>query len=64
MKSIPETVLPRVILDNQSLSLQEKSELQDFPGGPVAKTPPADAEDSGSIPGQDIKIPHAVQQGD
>ena len=37
---------------------------QDFPGGPVVKTSPSDAEDSGSIPGQDIKIPHAVQQGD
>ena len=41
VKSVPETVLPRVTLDNQSLSLQEKSELQDFPGGPVAKTPHA-----------------------
>ena len=28
-----------------------------FPGGPVAKNPPANAGDMGSIPGQEAKIP-------
>ena len=34
----------------------------DFPGGPVVKNPPSNAGDVGSIPGQGIKIPHAVGQ--
>ena len=33
---------------------------QDFPGGPLVKNSPSNAEDSGSTPDQDIKIPHAV----
>ena len=33
--------------------------IRDFPGGPVVKSPPANAEDSGSIPGQGAKILHA-----
>jgi len=36
--------------------------LQDFPGGPVVKNPPTNAGDTGSIPGQGTKIPHAVEQ--
>ena len=28
-----------------------KKEVQDFPGGPVAKSPPANTGDVGSIPG-------------
>ena len=34
----------------------------DFPGGPVDKTRPAIAGDTGSIPGQGTKIPHAKGQ--
>ena len=34
----------------------------DFPGGPVDKNLPAIAEDTGSIPGQGTKIPHAKGQ--
>ena len=34
----------------------------DFPGGPVVKNPPYNAEDTDSIPGQGTKIPHAVGQ--
>ena len=34
----------------------------DFPGGPVVKNPPYNAGDTGSIPGQGTKIPHAVGQ--
>ena len=30
-----------------------------FPGSPVVKTPPSNAEGTGSIPGRGAKIPHA-----
>ena len=35
---------------------------RDFPGGPMAKSPPANAGDMGSIPGWETKIPHAMGQ--
>ena len=35
---------------------------RDFPGGPVVKNPPCSAGDTGSIPGQGTKIPHATGQ--
>ena len=38
---------------------QSKEEIRDFPGGPVVNNPPCD---SGSIPGQGAKIPHALEQ--
>ena len=31
-------------------------------GGPVVESPPCNAGDSGSIPGQGTKIPHALEQ--
>ena len=34
----------------------------DFPGGPVAKNPPSNAGDSGSIPGQGTEVPHDAGQ--
>ena len=36
-----------------------REKLQDFPGGPVAKTSPSNAGDTGSVPDQRVKIPHA-----
>ena len=33
----------------------------DFPGGPVVEIQPSGSGDSGSIPDQGTKIPHAVQ---
>ena len=36
--------------------------LRDFPGGPVVKNLPCSAGDTGSIPGQGTKIPHAALQ--
>ena len=36
---------------------------RDFPGGPVVENPPSNAEDTGSIPGQGTKIPHAMGWG-
>ena len=35
---------------------------RDFPGGPVVKNPPSNAGDTGLIPGQGTKIPHAMGQ--
>ena len=40
-----------------------KSQLQgDFPGGPVVRSLLPNAEDVGSIPGQETKIPYASGQ--
>ena len=36
-----------------------KNSIRDFPGGPVVKNPPCNSGDTGSIPGQETKIPHA-----
>ena len=35
---------------------------RDIPGDPVVKSLPSNAGDTGSIPGQGTKIPHAVGQ--
>ena len=35
---------------------------QDFPGGPVAGTPPSNAGDVGSVPGWGTNISHAAGQ--
>ena len=43
-------------------SLINKKNYRDFPAGPVVKNPPYNAGDTGSIPGQGTKIPHAVGQ--
>ena len=39
-----------------------QSDFRDFPGGPVVVNPPSNAGDSGSIPGQGIKIPQTGEQ--
>ena len=36
--------------------------MKDFPGGPVVKNLPCNAEDAGLIPGLGTKIPHAAEQ--
>ena len=35
---------------------------RDFSGGPMVKSPPCNAGDSGLVPGQGTKIPHAMEQ--
>ena len=40
----------------------DENHERDFPGGPVAKNPPYNAGDAGSVPGQGTKIPHAMGQ--
>ena len=39
------------LISGQKLSLIQKAELGDFPGSPVVNNPPANAGDTGSIPG-------------
>ena len=39
-----------------------KCDGRDLPGGSVVKNPPSNAGDSGLIPGQGTKIPHAKGQ--
>ena len=36
--------------------------MRDFPGGPVVKNPPCNAEDGGLIPGWGTKMPRASGQ--
>jgi len=36
-----------------------KLKIRDFPDSPVVKTLPSNAGGTGSIPGQEVKIPHA-----
>ena len=36
-----------------------KQSVRDFPGDPVVKNSPSNAEDVGLIPGRGTKIPHA-----
>ena len=43
-------------------SIVSMSVYEDFPGGPVVKNSPCNTEDVGSIPGWEIKIPHAMEQ--
>ena len=40
----------------------KKSQLWDFPGGPVVKTSPSNAGGASSSSGQGAKIPHASGQ--
>ena len=41
------------------MSIRNKVNCWDFPGGPMVKTSPSNAGGAGSIPGQGAKIPHA-----
>ena len=36
--------------------------MRDFSGGPVVRNLPSNAEDMGSIPGWETKIPHALEE--
>ena len=40
---------------------ESRRQIRGFSGGPVVKNLPSSAGDSGSIPGQGVKIPHASQ---
>ena len=42
--------------------MQIKTTMRDFPGGPVVKNLPSDAEAMGLIPGHRTKIPRALGQ--
>ena len=51
---------PRVFILPQFLHIEKKD--GDFPCGPEVKNLPCNAGDEGSIPGQGIKIPPAMEQ--
>ena len=53
--------LPPMLLAQVPLRLHKDLLNEDSPGGPVVKTPPSNARDGGSIPGQGTKIPQATQ---
>ena len=42
------------------MQIREIKDFWDFPGSPVVKTSPSNAEGVGLIPGQGAKIPHAL----
>ena len=62
MKLLQKTLelLSRLLTTTGSLHL--KMSGGDFPGGPVVKNLPYNGGDTGSIPGQGTKIPHAAGQ--
>ena len=45
----------KIALKKVNLSFKGRN----FPGGPVVKTSLSNAEDTGLVPGQEAKIPHA-----
>ena len=48
------------LLDPSPSNALSFHQSRDLPGGPVVKNPPANAGDTGSIPGPGTKIPHAL----
>ena len=52
----------RCVLQLSVTDVTWEQNLWDFPGGPVVETPPTNAGDAGSIPGQETKISHAMGQ--
>ena len=46
--------------DNDENTINEYCKSGDFPGGPLVKNLPSNAENTGLIPGQGIKFPHAA----
>ena len=57
------SVLSQYAVDkSKERSFTPRSDTGDFPGGPVVKNLPSNAEDAGSIPGWGTKIPYAAGQ--
>ena len=54
--TVPPTTCPTCLV------CPSKYFSRNFPGGPVVKNPPANAGNTGSIPGQRTKIPHTLGQ--
>ena len=52
---------PRAVLGVRETDTTKTMVLGDFPGGPVVKTWPSNAGGVGSVPGQGLKIPYALQ---
>ena len=62
MPSCPYLGFPSTLCSPSVVLWFKKAFCWDFPGGPVVKNLPSNAEDVGSIPGRGTKIPHAVGQ--
>ena len=56
----PTSARPRVCLDDRGRFINSETPARDFPSGPVVKSPPPNAGDVSSIPGQGIKIPRLL----
>ena len=52
---VPQTY----VISNLQINIVKKK--RDFPGGPVVKSLPCHAGDTGLIPGWGTKIPHSVE---
>ena len=53
--------MPGSVLGTRNIAMV-KHINRNFPDGPVVKSLPCNAGDTGSVPGPRIKIPHAVGQ--
>ena len=56
---LPSMGSHRVGHDRSDLAAAAANNHRDFPGGPVVKTLPSNAEGTVSIPGRGTRIPHA-----
>ena len=57
---MPERLQEKPKSEPLTEELGQHKNSRDFPGGPVVKTSPCNAEGAGKIPGQGVKIPHAL----
>ena len=53
--------MPGSVLGTRNIAMV-KHINRNFPDGPVVKSLPCNAGDTGSVPGQGTKIPHAMEQ--
>ena len=59
-RCLPERLQEKPKNEPLTEELRQHKTSRDFPGGPVVKTSPSNAEGAGSIPGQGVKFPHAL----
>ena len=61
-KTVPAIYFASSLFPNPQCCHFLKERSRDFPGGPVVKSPPCNAGDTGSILGQGTKILHTSEQ--
>ena len=57
---MPERLQVKPEIEPLTEELWQHKSSRDFPGGPVVRTSPSNAEGAGLIPSQGVKIPHAL----